>query len=298
MTDSQRNCFLAVAEYQSFSRAASALYVSQPAVSKNISTLEAELGASLFNRQGKYVVLTKAGEIFQSFIMEYQREFENMMERIRSIDRSTPSGLVRIGCGLTWNAAHFYTRLSRHFAIHFPGIELEVLGLEPEAFLPALRRKEVDFMIMYSHDLERQPDIESRVLTNIGTGFLCSSLLLSGSDSGLEVLADCPFLIAENPADRRNSNIYRQMISEICSRHDFVPQFSNCRTLSSALVDLSCGKGALLVDDWTASISNSEFRYFPSGESMPLSLAYLPNDTDTLLNLAISETLKVFSGNY
>ena len=64
MTESQRNCFLAVAEHRSFSKAATALYVSQPAVSKNISILEEELGASLFNRQGKFVELTRRERYF------------------------------------------------------------------------------------------------------------------------------------------------------------------------------------------------------------------------------------------
>ncbi len=295
MTDSQKNCFLAVAEYQSFSRAASALYVSQPAVSKNISALESELGAELFDRQGKYVVLTRAGEIFHNFLLEYRREFNSMMERIRSIDRSTPYGVVRIGCGLTWNAAHFYSRLSRHFAIHFPGIELEVEGLEPEGFLPALRRKEIDMMIMYAFDLEHQPDIASTPIIDIGTGLLCSSML--GTDTDLSSLAEYPFLIAENPIDHRNSNIYRQLITKLYAPMGLTPKFTKCRNLSSALVDLSCGKGSLLVDDWTSSISNSEFLYIPTGQTIPLCLAYLPNSSDALLNLVISETAKVFGAN-
>ncbi len=296
MTESQRNCFLAVAEYRSFSRAASALYVSQPAVSKNISALEDELGAVLFNRQGKYVMLTRAGEIFQNFLIEYRREYESMISRIHSIDRSTPYGAVRIGCGLIWNAAHFYTRLARHFAIHFPGIHLEVEGLEPENFLPALRRKEVDMVIMYSYDLDHQQDIESKTIMNIGTGFLRSGLV-GKTDDSLEALVEQPFLIVENPADRRNSNIYRQFINKLYSPMGLTPKFVNSRTLSSALVDLSCGKGSFLVDDWTSAISNSEYHYISTGSTIPLCLAYLPNSSDALLNLVIDETIKVFSGN-
>ncbi len=298
MTDSQRNCFLAVAEYRSFSKAAAALYVSQPAVSKNILTLESELGTPLFDRQGKLVVLTKAGEIFLNFLMEYRREFENMMERIRSLDNSTPYGVVRIGCVLIWNAAHFYARLSRHFAIHYPGVQIEVVGLEPESILPALRRKEVDIVIMYNHDGSRQQDIETAALINIGAGFLCSSSLISGDNHGLEALAAHPFLIAENAADRRNSNIYRDLIKDMLKKHGLSPEFVGCKSLSSAMVDLSCGKGSLLADDWTAGKSNSELCYIPSGETIPLCLAYLRNNSDSLIYLAIEEILRVFRGNY
>ena len=297
MTENQQKCFLAVAEHRSFSKAAGALYVSQPAVSKNISTLEDELGAALFDRQGKLVVLTHAGEILFSFLSEYRREFDSMLYKLRNLDRGITSGTIRIGCGITWNAAHFYTRLTRHFAIHFPGLQLEVEGLEPENFMAALRQKEVDAMIMYAYDLEKQPDIDSVPLTNIGCGFLCSSVLTKTEGAELQNLSEHPFILAATPTDRRNSNLYRQHVTAICEKHGFTPSFRNCRNLSAGLVDVSCGKGLLFSDDWTASINNSEFTYIPAGESIPLCLAYLPAPTDSLLGLFIRETKKVFEGN-
>lgn len=50
MTFTQINCFVTVAREQSFTKAASILYVSQPAISKSISRLEEELGFPLFDR--------------------------------------------------------------------------------------------------------------------------------------------------------------------------------------------------------------------------------------------------------
>lgn len=298
MTDSQQKCFLAVAEHGSFSKAASALYVSQPAVSKNISTLEAELGAALFDRQGKLVALTRAGEILLSFLTEYRREFGNMLERIKGLDWGVPNGTVRIGCGLIWNAAHFYTRLARHFAIHFPGIQLEVEGMEPEAFMPALRRKEVDAVIMYAYDLEKQPDIVSVPLTSIGSGFLCSSALTKSCGSELRDLIRYPFILASPPAEHRNNGVYRQIVNEICVKHGFSPSFRNCRNLSAGLVDVSCGKGLLFSDDWTSAINNSEYTYIPTEYSVPICLAHLPSSANSLISLFAEETRKVFEGNY
>lgn len=298
MTDSQRSCFLAVAEHRSFSKAASVLYVSQPAVSKNIRTLEAELGSPLFDRQGKYINLTKAGEIFLNFLLEYRREFDSMLQRVKALDKDIHRGTVRIGCGLSWNAAHFYTRLARHFAIHYPDIQIEVEGLDPEAFTTALRRKDIDLAIMYSYDLEHQSDLTMEPLTTIGSGFLCSSLILQGGGAGLEELMNHPFLFVDNPTDHRNSYNYRRIISELCRKYGFIPRFKSCRNLSSALVDVSCGKGSLMVDDWTAGTSNSEYCYIPSGDRIPICLAYQPTTSDSLLSLFVSETLKVFNGNF
>src|SRR5919108_2030348 len=53
--------FQAVAEAGSFSRAARALYLSQPAVTQHIQALEAELGVPLFDRLGRHIALTPAG---------------------------------------------------------------------------------------------------------------------------------------------------------------------------------------------------------------------------------------------
>lgn len=55
--------FLAVADNSSFSLAAEQLYLTQPAVSKRIATLEAQVGARLFDRIGRRVSLTEAGRI-------------------------------------------------------------------------------------------------------------------------------------------------------------------------------------------------------------------------------------------
>ena len=55
--------FLAVAESDSFSRAAEQLHLTQPAVSKRIATLEAQIGARLFDRIGRRVTLTEAGQV-------------------------------------------------------------------------------------------------------------------------------------------------------------------------------------------------------------------------------------------
>ena len=61
------NTFLHIAELHSFSSAARELGYSQSAVSAQISQLETELGTPLFDRVGKTVRLTDAGQTFQSY---------------------------------------------------------------------------------------------------------------------------------------------------------------------------------------------------------------------------------------
>jgi len=62
MDISSLQAFLAVAETGSFSRAADRLFITQPAVSKRIAALEDELHTKLFDRIGRRVALTEAGQ--------------------------------------------------------------------------------------------------------------------------------------------------------------------------------------------------------------------------------------------
>ena len=64
MNTFQLSCFLAVAEYLNFSKAAQALHVTHPAVSQQIQSLEKELNVKLFHRTTRWVRLTEEGKAF------------------------------------------------------------------------------------------------------------------------------------------------------------------------------------------------------------------------------------------
>ena len=64
MNTTQLECFMTVANFLNFSRAAEVLRITQPAVSHQINTLEDELGVKLFHRNSKSVRLTREGYLF------------------------------------------------------------------------------------------------------------------------------------------------------------------------------------------------------------------------------------------
>lgn len=65
MTLEQLRIFLAVAEHLHFTRAAEGLYITQPAVSAAIHSLETEYRVKLFHRIGRHVEITEAGQLLQ-----------------------------------------------------------------------------------------------------------------------------------------------------------------------------------------------------------------------------------------
>jgi DNA-binding transcriptional LysR family regulator len=78
--------FLAVAEGGSFTRAAAALTIAQPSLSHSIAMLEKELGAALFERLGRGVKLTAAGQALLEPARRTLRSFQMAQGAVRSVD--------------------------------------------------------------------------------------------------------------------------------------------------------------------------------------------------------------------
>ena len=93
--------FLAVVAEKNFSRAASKLFISQPAISQYIQALEAELGTILFERGRKGVVLTKAGEIVLKHVKELKSVYESMAKEVEE-NIHEPKGMLKIGASYTF----------------------------------------------------------------------------------------------------------------------------------------------------------------------------------------------------
>ena len=92
---------LAVAQYQSVSQAAKALFISQPALSKYLGNLEKRLGVPLFDRSGRQLALTEAGELYVKYAREIARSADGLREALGEFSRrqagSLAVGMVRSG---------------------------------------------------------------------------------------------------------------------------------------------------------------------------------------------------------
>jgi len=94
------NVFLTAAETQNFSEAARQLHMTQPAVSMQIQSLEQRLGVDLFERSGRRIQLSEAGET----LMPMARELVSMSLRIEEAMKSLGGevvGHLKIGCSTT-----------------------------------------------------------------------------------------------------------------------------------------------------------------------------------------------------
>jgi LysR family transcriptional regulator, cyn operon transcriptional activator len=116
--------FLAVATAQNFTKAAETLRVSQPSLSVQIRDLEEELGTPLFDRLGRTIALTQAGDLFRDHAERALREVEQGAQLIRELDGAQRGRLV-VGTLATVNS-YLIPPLVSQFKKRFPAIHLQV----------------------------------------------------------------------------------------------------------------------------------------------------------------------------
>src|ERR1700676_4722886 len=108
--------FVRVIEKGSFSAVAKERGIGQPAVSKQISALEEELGTELIHRTSRSIALTEAGRDFYESALHILDDFENATSRIGR-GQTSPKGLIRVTVPPTFARLHMVSKLAAFFCL-------------------------------------------------------------------------------------------------------------------------------------------------------------------------------------
>lgn len=162
---------LALAEHQSFRKAAEALCLTQPALSRSLQALEQELGVTLIDRIGKRNNLTAYGcQVVQSA----RRILLETAELRRSVAQLKEGvlGKISLGFGPT-PAAILMTPFLRQMASAYPRVQVNVSRGSVDLLTQALRSEKVDIIAVDLRALAAFPDLKVELLPPLRGGFLC-----------------------------------------------------------------------------------------------------------------------------
>lgn len=137
---------LAIAEEGSISAAAESLNLSQPNISRQMTLLEKELGAKLFERGSRRIVLTEEGMLLRRRAVEILQLADTAVTEIGSAGKDV-IGTVRIGCGET-DAMRVVARAIRRFSETHPMVRFELHSGNAEDVSDLLERGLVDFGVL------------------------------------------------------------------------------------------------------------------------------------------------------
>ena len=182
--------FLQVAATGSFSLAAEKLHLTQPAVSKRVAQLEAQLDAQLFDRIGRHVSLTEAGAALLPHARAVQRDLLAAEQSVRDLAGEV-GGRLKLATS-HHIGLHRLPPVLSHFSTHYTGvhididfmdseqaydltlrgeIELAVVTLAPEA-VPHIVAQEIwpdplDFMVQLGHPLTQHAGLDISALSAV-----------------------------------------------------------------------------------------------------------------------------------
>jgi DNA-binding transcriptional LysR family regulator len=151
------NCAIKLAEHRNFARAAVAVCVSQPTLTRNIQEIERRVGTQLFERGRDGVVPTDAGKIFLDQAREVVArsvDLSREMDILRGLER----GELNIGAE-TYPSAMFVDRAVVQLLSVHPSVRLQIRTDNRERLLPLLRKRALDLIVVAAGEIEVEPEL-------------------------------------------------------------------------------------------------------------------------------------------
>lgn len=149
---------LALAAHGSFARAAAALHMSQPALSRSIQLLEQQIGSALFLRSATGVVPTDIGRLLVQRSRQVVQLAEDLDQEVLS-NRTLQSGQLSVGAGPYPLESIVTPALERFIAAH-PGVSARIQVRDWDEMVPRLRARELDFFVAEISTLAYEPDLQ------------------------------------------------------------------------------------------------------------------------------------------
>lgn len=198
MTLVQLRHFVALVDMGSFVQASTALFLTQPALTRSIRALEDELGGPLFDRLGRRIALTPFGHE----VLARARRLVSDAEALRQAGKGLHAGLIgqlRVGLSSAPGAL-LSTPLMLHMAEHHPRLQVRISRGNTAVLLDALRAQHLDAAIVDIRDMRPSADLQVALTFELAAGFLVRQdhpLTLMGRAVSLEEVMAYP--VASTP---------------------------------------------------------------------------------------------------
>ena len=218
VTFRQLRVFAEVARLGSMARAAESLHLTPPAVSMQIKEIESQVGLPLFDREGRQVSLSTAGEYFlvhAKRLLAVLKDAENAMARLKKLE----GGVLTVGMVST--AKYFVPRLLALFHKEHPGVDVRLtVAANRDALVALMQAGEVDLSVMGRPPKEIATRAE--VFAAHPMVFVCppGHPLLAFGHPPVAALAPYPFIVLEQGSGTRSA------MQQFFAEHRFEPQIT------------------------------------------------------------------------
>lgn len=261
--------FHTVAKLGSITKAAEYLYISQPAVTQGIKTLEKMMGATLFIRTKKGVTLTEEAKVLYNYIDEgltYIKNGESKFQELMNLQ----DGTLKIGASTTVTQ-HVLLPYLEKFTSLYPNINVSITNHLTSDLIKLLRNGTVDLLIL-NLPTEEHPDLEITPFVEVHDILAVGEKLksLSNKKQNLKELLNKDFIFQKSPSNTRAylDNFLRSKNIEITPKYDVV-SFN----LVKDMTKIGLGIGYLTKEFISNEIENKEL--YPIELNPPISPRFI-----------------------
>lgn len=277
MTDFQIQCFLTLAVYLSFTRAANVLGVTQPALTHQIAALEKRLGMELFKRTHRGVILTPEGRIMQTAFKEAEQKILSGMEHARLI-REKNASMLYLGIHQDWRLDGFMGALIEKCMNYQELFELELRQLGDRDLIEALREGSVDLIL----DLDNGPS--TRMDFNVLPIMSSRGYIVYHPTDGKNPPTELDYFREQTFILISQDQEHDKKIDQLSGMLGFRPaQTIFVNSAEAQYLSVKCDMGVAMICDLSRNFGRDDLAYFPTGLSTQIVIATNPDNTSRAL---------------
>lgn len=237
----QIHYFLVMAEVLNFTEASKLLYISQPALSKQIQILEKEIGISLFIRNNQSVTLTHSGQSLFKEWSSFEDKLNSSISNAKALSH-TYSGTLNIGSIETFECEESILEIVDSFRMNYPNINvnLELYGFRN--LREKLNSKELDIIFIPYFELPAYKNIEFLHFqeVNLKIAVPASNPLSKLDTVTIKDLINQPFVVISS--DESANGV--ETIKNTCRLNGFIPNIVKyTKNMNSLILAVKNGEG-------------------------------------------------------
>ncbi len=260
MTITQMKYFITAAKCLNFTKAASQLYITQSALSRQIVAMEEELNLQLFVRNNRRVKLTPAAVVL---LEEFEKIYDSYNLAIAKAENSFAgiSGTVNIGVLEGAYVGDLFPGVLQHFAEFYPQVKINLRNYSFNRLVEKLFSNELDLILTLKFEVDGRTNLAYEVIEKTRDYVVVHKdhRLANASYVKLSDFKD-DYIMMVSPEDSEQSP---KLILDACKRAGFSPKVKFATSLQEEMLWVQAGVGVCILDSRNYLFHNDAVRFLP-----------------------------------
>lgn len=263
MNMTQMKYFIMAAKCQNFTKAADKLFITQPALSRQIAAMERELNMQLFVRSNRSVKLTPPAVVL---LEEFEKIYNDYNLAIAKASNSFAgmSGELNIGILEGAYVGDLFPEVLRHFAKFYPQVKVNLRNYSFNKLIEKLYSNELDMIITLKFDVDGRDKIQYEVIEHTRDHVVVHKdhPLANAEYVKLSDFREDTIIMVST----EDSEMSPKLILAACKNCGFTPKVKFASSLQEEMLWVEAGIGVCILDTRNSLYKNSSVRFLDVDE--------------------------------